>query len=157
MSCSWWSCRAGQALHYYIFYRALKTEPLTQAPSFLRELASGPLLCLSLSNPLKTPGPACFHDYVFKRKHIFIRGIKKQQLEVSAWISVYLPSPGEWRSRAVFSRGRTAPSGLEPAPLFFLWDKAGDWPCASKVGVDGPATTVGGLAHFLGRLKTKRI
>ena len=108
VSCSWWSCRTGQALHCYIFYRALKAEPLTQASHFLRELASGPLLCLSLSNPLKTPVPACFHDYVFERKHIFIRGIKKQQLEVSAWISVYLLSPGEWRNRVVFLRGRTA-------------------------------------------------
>lgn len=120
VSCSWWSCRTGQALHRYIFYRALKAEPLTQASRFLRELASGPLLCLSLSNPLKTPVPACFHDYVFERKHIFIRGIKKQQLEVSAWISVYLLSPGEWRSRVVFLRGRTAspPQWPGPGPCF---------------------------------------
>lgn len=71
-----------------------------------------------------------------------------------------MPSPGEWRSRAEVSRGAEMQalfSGLELAPLSFLRDKAGDWPCASKTGVDGPATTVGGLAHFLGSLRTKRI
>lgn len=45
--------------------------------------------------------PAYFHDYAFKRKHISVRLIKRQQLDVSAWISVDLPSAGERRGQAV--------------------------------------------------------
>lgn len=73
--------------------RALKIEPLTQASCFLQGACSW-ASAVSPSGSLNGPAPACLHDYVFERKHICDRGIKRQQLEVSACVSVDLPSWG---------------------------------------------------------------
>lgn len=90
----------GQALQVAFSYWVLQTEPFTGA-SCLLPGAHIWAFAISHSNPLGGPVPAYFHDYAFKRKHIFVRLIKRQQLEVSAWISVDLPSAGEWRGWAV--------------------------------------------------------
>lgn len=153
-----WTPAAGQAPHCCIVLQGSENRAINSSLMFPPgNLHLG--LGISLSNPLNRPEPACFHDYVFKRKHIFVRWIKRQQLEESAWISVYLPSPGEWRGKAVRLEVGMQDflSGLGWSALLFLWDSAGDWSCTSKTSVDGPPNTAGAFVHFLGSLRTKRI
>lgn len=74
-------------------------------------------------------------------------GLKRQRSEVSAWISVYLPPPGEWRGRAV---------GLEGGLQAFLSGTMQEMALHIKDPA-GPAATAGRFARFRSNLRTKRI
>lgn len=145
-----WSLPAGQALHCWILLQCSENRTLNSSLLFPPGSLHLGLCYLSLHS-LNGAVPACFPDYAFKRKHIFVRRIKRQHLEVSAWISVDLPSPGALSGGAGqwVLMGACKPSSVG----WFLWDSTGHWPWTSKTSVDGPPTTAGGFLLFLRSLK----
>lgn len=141
-----WRLTAGQAPHCCVVPRDSENFTGNSSLVFPPENLLW-AFAISLASPLNRPEPACFHDYVFKWKHVFDSGIKRPQLEVSAAFLFICLHSG---------------SGCEPSPVGWCGPRRSSSGTEQEIGpahqsVHGPPATAGGFVHFPGSLRTKRI
>lgn len=81
----WWN----MPLTGTLLCRTMKIEPLIEASRFPQETCIWAFGASFLPQPsLNSPEPICFHYY--SQKHLVVKELKKQWLDLSAWLSVYL-------------------------------------------------------------------